>query len=84
MNFAGTGSKAGTMLVGECDLFCASYNISCKGFYFEAHFEPEFQFLQVDDGLTHMLDEVFDERCENMAVRSRTSKCIIGSLIKPY
>ena len=27
-------------------------------------------FLQVDDGLTHMLDEVFDERLENISESS--------------
>ena len=43
----------------ECDLLCASYNTSFKGFYFEGRFKPEVIFMQVDDGLTHMLDEVF-------------------------
>ena len=36
--------------------------ISFKGFYFEGRFKPEVMFMQVDDGSTHMLDEVFDER----------------------
>ena len=53
-------------MLSECDLFCASYNISLKGFYFEGNFKPDVLFMQVDDGLTHMLDEVFDERLENM------------------
>ena len=54
-------------ILSECDLFSASFNIAFKDFYFEGHFKPEVRFMQVDDGLTHMLDEVFDERLENMS-----------------
>ena len=54
----------------ECDLLCASYNTSFKGFYFEGRFKPEVMFMQVDDGSTHMLDEVFDERLENKSESS--------------
>ena len=50
-------------------LFCASYK-SFKGFYFEGNFKPDVLFMQVDDGLTHMLDEVFDERLENKSESS--------------
>ena len=57
-HFAATGSKVGTILIkvnkfallSELDLFCASYNISLKGFYFEGNFKPEVLFMQVDDG----------------------------------
>ena len=54
----------------NCDLFCASYNKFFKGFYFEGRFKLEVMFMQVDDGLTHMLDEVFDERLENISESS--------------
>jgi hypothetical protein len=56
--------------LSECDLFSASFNIAFKDFYFEGHFKPEVRFMQVDDGLTHMLDEVFDERLENKSESS--------------
>ena len=57
-------------MLSECDLFCASYNISFKGFYIEGNLKPEVLFMQVDDDLTHMLDEVLDERLENMSESS--------------
>ena len=57
-------------MLSECDLFSASFNIAFKDFYFEGHFKPEVRFMQVDDGLTDMLDEVFDERLENMSESS--------------
>ena len=50
----------------ECDLLCASYNTSFKGFYFEGRFKPEVMHMQLSDGLTQMLDEVFDDHLENM------------------
>ena len=46
----------------ECDLLCASYNTSFKGFYFEGRFKPEVMFIQVDDGLTHKGHKVNQEK----------------------
>jgi hypothetical protein len=37
-------------MLSECDLFCASYNISFKDFHFEGHFETEVLLMQVDEG----------------------------------
>ena len=51
----------------SCDLFCALYNTSFKGFYFEGRFKPEVMHMQLSEGLTQMLDEVFDECLENMS-----------------
>ena len=54
-------------ILSECDLFCASYNISFKGFHFEGNFKPEVLFMQVDD-------EVFDERLENLSESSARAR----------
>ena len=41
-----------------------------KAFILKVVLNRKLCFLQVDDGLTHMLDEVFDERLENISESS--------------